>query len=159
MTRVFFCFVRWNYMIYLRIFQSKFVWTRKSTLFCSSWVLVICLPKKKEFSNNDYWLDNQNIVQIRKISANWNIVTIMPIKWIIIIIVLSLDTLFWFWLQTNDDFCWSCQEDEPELDCSTCVRSFHISASCSQAKKMPEEDLDWRCPACIEVDKDIGQLK
>ncbi|XP_055301652.1 uncharacterized protein LOC129568114 [Sitodiplosis mosellana] len=60
----------------------------------------------------------------------------------------------------SDAFCWSCHRDEPELFCSECVRSFHISPACSRAKKMNAEAMGiWRCPDCIELEKDVDQMQ
>ncbi|XP_055312550.1 uncharacterized protein LOC129574495 [Sitodiplosis mosellana] len=60
----------------------------------------------------------------------------------------------------HDVFCWTCHKDKPNLFCSTCVRSFHISASCSHVKKMIATDKSgWRCLECIEVEKDVFQMK
>lgn len=60
----------------------------------------------------------------------------------------------------SDAFCWSCHRDEPQLFCSMCVRSFHISPACSRSKKMSAEEMEhWVCPDCNEVNKDIAQVQ
>ncbi|XP_031634382.1 protein kinase C-binding protein 1-like [Contarinia nasturtii] len=60
----------------------------------------------------------------------------------------------------SDTYCWTCHREKPELSCSTCVRSFHISSLCSHAKRVSEIDkTKWRCTECLDIENGAEQLK
>lgn len=60
----------------------------------------------------------------------------------------------------SDQYCWCCHKNQPNLSCTTCVRSFHISSMCLQSKEPPEIDtVNWRCPECIHLEKQTQTCK
>lgn len=60
----------------------------------------------------------------------------------------------------SDSRCWTCHQDEPELCCISCVRSFHDSAMCCRSNRPSAEDVGpWRCPECIAIQKDKEQIR
>ncbi|XP_055301655.1 MYND-type zinc finger-containing chromatin reader ZMYND8-like isoform X2 [Sitodiplosis mosellana] len=59
-----------------------------------------------------------------------------------------------------DNYCWTCHRDDTEQFCTTCVRSFHESSSCSRAKGLSQEELmTWRCHECLDIEKGAEQNK
>ncbi|XP_031634366.1 uncharacterized protein LOC116347779 [Contarinia nasturtii] len=54
-----------------------------------------------------------------------------------------------------DEYCWKCHKTEPGLFCTECERAFHISPACSKSKAMTAEAQSlWRCPECINFERD-----
>ncbi|KNC32795.1 hypothetical protein FF38_00265 [Lucilia cuprina] len=53
-----------------------------------------------------------------------------------------------------DSFCWKCHENEVNLCCCKCIRSFH--AACVKINKF---DNIWLCPECTTVDNMLNNPK